>query len=544
MRGIISHHRDLRRVVVTSVLVAALVVGGILGVVTFAATAIDRYELHKEQSLVQRRLDRTMEGLVEDLNSATVWDDAVKAMGPDWDPAWQQLNFGDYYADYMDHAVTLVYDDTGRLRSASRDSEPVSLASEAAFAKAVAPLVAEARAESMRPAKRAGFGFEAVVNRAAVVRAGAEVYLVAVSTVVPDTGDMPRPARDPVVVTASALSSFLEALPRDLAIDAPRFIAADETASASIPVLPPGGAALGKVAWTPEQPGRRLLLDAAPLLAIVVLLLIAAGVALFLAMDRISRRLAANQADLAEARDRAEAANQAKTRFLANMSHELRTPLNGVMGMAEVMDAGELSPIQRGHLAVLKASGADLLRLIEQVLQVTRLERGEVRVVAAPVDLRDMLEGAVAAHEARAAGKGLSLESEVEVEGARLGDAAHLRQVLDHLLDNAVTYTSRGSVRVEAAAEGDIVTLRVIDTGPGIPAGMIGRVFDAFVQVDDSSTRQNDGAGLGLSICRDLVRAMGGETTVESSAAGSTFTIVLPMPPAVGGNHDVARLAA
>lgn len=544
MTGIVSHHRDLRRIVVASVLVAALVVGGIVGVVTFAAAAIDRYELRKEQSLVQRRLDRTLEGLVDDLASATIWDDAVKATGPQWDAEWQQLNFGDYYADYMHHAATLIYDGDGRLRGASRDSEPVSPDQEAALEAAVAPLVAEVRAESRKPAKRSGFGFDAVVERTAIVQVGSEIYLAAASTIVPDTADAARPSHDAVVVTTRSLSSFLESLPRDLAIQSPRLAPAGDATPASIPVQAMGDVVLGRLAWTPERPGRRLLLDAAPLLGVVVLLLAVAGVALFLSMNRISLRLASHQTALAEARDRAEAANEAKTRFLANMSHELRTPLNGVIGMAEVLGAGELSPIQRSHLAVLKASGANLLHLIEQLLQVTRLEKGEVQATAAPFSVRDLVEGAVAAHTVRAAGKGLRISSDVHVEGRRIGDAAHVRQVVDHLLDNAVSYTSKGSVRVEAEDEGDTVSIRVIDTGPGIPTGMISRVFDPFVQVDDSSTRQNDGAGLGLSICRDLVRVMGGEARVETSPEGSIFTIALPLPPAAAAGRDHRRMAA
>lgn len=555
MPGTVSHHRDLKRIVLASVLVAALVVGGIVGVVAFAAAAIDRYELRKEQALVQRRLDRTLERLAEDLTSATVWDDAVTATGEAWDAEWQQANFGDYYADYMHHAATLVYDNSGRLRGASRDSEPVPVAQEAALVAAVAPMVAYVRAESMKPAKRKGFGFDAVVKRTGLVRAGSEIYLVAVSTIVPDTGDVTRPQQDALVVTTRTLPSFLEALPKDLAIVAPRLVPATDATSASIPiqtagagvasaVRAPGDAVLGRLAWTPERPGRRLLMDAAPLLGVVVLLLIAAGVMLFHTMDKVSRRLAVNQTALAEARDRAETANQAKTRFLANMSHELRTPLNGVMGMAEVLGAGELSPIQRSHLAVLKGSGADLLKLIEQLLQVTRLEKGDVRVAAAPFNVREMLERAVADHAARAAEKGLLLSSDIHVEGDRVGDAAHLRQVVDHLLDNALSYTPHGSVRVEAESEGDTVHVRVIDTGPGIPPEMLGCVFDPFVQVDDSSTRQNDGAGLGLSICRDLARAMGGEARVETSKKGSIFTITVPLPPAGAGKREDHRLAA
>lgn len=539
-----DHHRDIRRIVLAGMLVAALVISGVVGVVAFAAGAIDRFEVREEEALVQRRLDRTLEAMVSDLNSATIWDDTVVATRGPFDFEWLQANIGDYYADYMQHAVTLIYDGTDRMVLASRDSEVVPAANEAGLVAAVAPLVAEVRRESLNPAKRSALGFEAVVNRTAVVQAGSDVYLVAVSTVVPEVADVSRPARDAIIVTTRTMPSFLEGLPKDLAIRAPALVSAPDAKAAAIPLAAPGGQLIGQIAWTPERPGQRLLMDAAPLIGAVLLLLIGAGIALFLGVDKIARRLAANQAALAVARDRAEAANEAKTRFLANMSHELRTPLNGVIGMAEVLGSGELNPIQRSHLAILKASGAELLRLIEQLLQVSRLEKGEVKATAAPFDVRQMLAAAVEDHVVRAAEKGLWLSSDVHVEGRRVGDALHLRQAIDHLLDNALAYTPHGSVRVDADSDGDTVHIRVIDTGPGIPTEMLGRVFDPFVQVDDSSTRQNDGAGLGLSICRDLVRGMGGEATVETSAKGSIFTITVPMPPAGVDKREDDRLAA
>lgn len=540
-----EHHRDLKRLVLASLLVAAVVIAGMVGVVAFAARAIDRHELQKEQSLVQRRLDRKLENLVEDVNSATIWNDTVVATGARWDAEWLQANLGDYYADYMQHAVTLIYDGDGRLRMASRDSEPVPLAREAALAAAAAPIVAQVRAESMTPGKRAARGFDAVVNRSAVVRVGADIYLIAVSTVVPDTEAVARPARDAVVVTAGTMTSLLETLPGDLAIQAPKLAPATATTAASVPITTPGQAeALGRIVWTPERPGGRLLRDAAPLAGVVLLLLAAAGVGLFLAVGRVARRLSETQAALATERDRAEAANEAKTRFLANMSHELRTPLNGVMGMAEVMAVGELSAIQRSHLAILRSSAGDLLRLIERLLQVTRLDKGDVGLVQAPFEVRDLVESAVADHSEQAEKKGLRLTADVRMAGPRLGDPDHLKQVLGHLLDNALTYTTHGAVLVEAESEGDLVHIRVIDTGPGIPEDKLACLFDRFVQVDDSATRRFDGAGLGLAICRDLVKAMGGTLSVDTSPEGSVFTVAAPLPPQGPKKRDDSRIAA
>jgi signal transduction histidine kinase len=535
-----SHHRDLRRIVLASLVVGMLVIGGVLGVVFFAAGAIDRLEMAKEQALVQRRLDRTLEGLIEDLNSATVWNDAVPATTGVPDLEWIQVNFGDYFADYMDHDATLVYAGDGRLIQASRDSEPVAADSEAALTQAVALLVAQVRAESSENAKRKGVAFDAVVNRTAIVGVGSEIYLVGTSTVVPEDTGTARPAQDAVVVSARTLTSFIESLPADLMIEAPRLIPATDAAPALLAVTDPQGNVLGRIAWRPDRPGQRLLQGAAPMLAGIFLLLLLAGVVLSLAVGRVAKRLVENQTALAEARDRAEAANVAKSRFLSNMSHELRTPLNGVLGMAEVMGAGDLSPIQRSHLAVLKASGADLLHLIEQVLEVSRLDKGELQLTLAPLDLLSLVDRVMSYYASRAGRKGLSLSADVRVHGRRLGDEARLSQALASLLDNAVTFTERGEVRIEAVDRGHAVHIRVMDTGPGIPPEALPHLFDRFVQADDSSTRRFDGAGLGLAICRDIVRAMGGEVSVESSADGSVFTVSLPLPDAETGTKAMA----
>lgn len=526
------HHRDLRRIVLAGLAVAVLMISGVLGVVFFAAGVIDRLEVAKEQALVQRRLDRTLDGLITDLNSATVWNESVAATVGTPDMAWLQLNFGDYFSDYMDHAATLVFASDGQLIQASRDSEPVSAESEDALIQATAPLVSKIRALSQQPAKRTGVGFDAVVNQTAIVRVGSEIYLVGASTIVPEDKQIARPEGDAIVVSVRTLTSFIDGLPADLMINTPRLIETAKRTPAQITISGSGGAVLGHVTWVPDYPGRTLLEEAAPMLSLLLLLLMVAGSVLLLGVSRVSRRLLDNQAALADARDRAEAANVAKTRFLSNMSHELRTPLNGVLGMAEVLDAGELSPIQRSHLAVLKASGGDLLRLIEQVLEVSRLDKGQLKLNNAPFQLSRVVDRVFSVHAEKAGLKGLGLYSDIRVRDARMGDEDRLAQVLDALIDNAVTYTEKGRILIEAAEHADGVHIRVIDTGPGISDEALPQLFDRFVQADDSSTRRFDGAGLGLAICRELMQAMGGEVRVESSSEGSVFTLVLPLPRA------------
>ncbi|WP_332656919.1 sensor histidine kinase [Brevundimonas sp.] len=526
------HRRDLQRIVLSALLVAALVLGGTSGLIAWATASVDRVEVDKERSLVERRLTRSLEGLVENVNSATIWNDSVVALSGAPDLEWLQLNFGDYYADYMHHAVTLTYGPDGRLIAASRNSEPVDASQEAVFAAAVAPMVAEIRKASAAPGKRRAFGFEAVVNRSAVMRVGSDVWLVAASSVVPEDGSVARPAVDPVVVSAQPIGILLTSLEQDLALVDPRFTTTAAEGPAVVRISGRGNVSLGSLVWTPAEPGRGLLRDAAPVMAAVLLALIAGSVLLLVWVDRVARRLSENEAALTEARDRAEIANVAKSRFLSNVSHELRTPLNGVIGMAEVMASGELSPIQRSRLDVLRESGANLLRLIERLLQVTRLERKEVLVDRAVFDPAASAQAMVDQYRPAAQAKGLDLTLDCVPTGPRLGDELHLQQVLDFLIDNAVTYTDRGRVSVEVSPRDGAVRFTIADTGMGIAPELLPRLFDVFVQGDDSITRRFEGAGLGLSICRNLVEAMGGRISVDSELGrGSTFIVDLPLPP-------------
>ena len=543
MGALSVHRRDLRRIVLAALLVAMLVVSGTAGLIGWATSTVDRMEVTKERALVERRLSRTLDALVEDVNSATIWDDSVVALSGKPDLEWLQLNFGDYYADYMDHAVTLTYDGNGRLIAASRDSEPVPLLREAAFAAAVAPMVAEVRAEAATAVKRRSLGFAAVVNRKALVQVGTETWMVAASSVVPEIATVARPPADPVIVSAQPISLLLASLKDDLALVDPRFSGTAVKGAASVTLNDSGGQTLGSLTWTPARPGHGLLLDSALIIAGVLLALLASSAALLVWVDRVDRQLTDKEAALTDARDRAETANVAKSRFLANMSHELRTPLNGVVGMAEVMAMGELSAIQRSRLDVLRESGASLLQLIERLLQVSRLERKEVLIDRTAFDPAACVQSTVEAHQDAARTKGLALSLDCKAIGLCIGDETHLRQVLTFLIDNAITYTDQGQINVDVDRHVGAVRFAVKDTGIGIAPDLLPQLFDVFIQADDSLTRRFEGAGIGLSICRNLVEAMGGRISVASEPGqGSVFTVDIPLPPAPA--EAAPRLAA
>lgn len=524
MSGVPSHRSELRRVLTAAFAVGALVLGGAAGLFGYAAGTIDTIERESEIRLAGLRLARMQEKTLEDVQSATVWNDAVSALGRA-DLEWMQENFGDYYADYMGHDVTLVFDSTGQMVLASRESEPVAAEVEAGLTETVLPMV-----QALQAVRPDGYGFGAAQHRTAVETVGDATYLVAASTVVPEDDSVARPQQDPVVVSALNITAVVHSLSTDLALQNPMFRPAARSGQAALPVVNGERQPLGVLSWTPSRPGERILAQAAPLLIGLMGALIGCGVVLWVMLDRIARRMDRQQMEVADARDRAEAANEAKTRFLANISHELRTPLNGVLGMAEIMRHGELSALQRGHLQILKASGDDLLGMIENILLVTRLERAEVDLEAAPFDLDGLLTDVADQTRSAIGSRPVAVVVDSGAAGEWVGDVCRVRQILDCLLQNAAAFTVAGEVRVVSEETPSGVNLIVSDTGTGIDPEFLPRLFDEFAQADESVTRNHEGAGLGLAVCRRLVIAMGGTIEVDSAPGeGTTFTVALPL---------------
>jgi PAS domain S-box-containing protein len=252
-------------------------------------------------------------------------------------------------------------------------------------------------------------------------------------------------------------------------------------------------------------------------------------------VEDVTERREAERA-LARARDAAEAASRAKSAFLANTSHELRTPLNGMIGLARMAAAEDIeAPLRRQYLDQLAGSAQALAAIISDILDLSKIEAGKLRVESRVFELGTELRGLAPDYASQAAlrGLGFTLEIAAAAEGLVQGDPLRLRQIVGNYLSNAIKFTARGQValRVTRPAGGLLVRLEVQDSGPGIDAATRARLFQPFTQADDSTTRRFGGTGLGLSICRELAALMGGRVGVDSEPGqGSCFWAEIPLP--------------
>jgi signal transduction histidine kinase len=273
-----------------------------------------------------------------------------------------------------------------------------------------------------------------------------------------------------------------------------------------------------------------------------------AALALFLAARGYRKRVRDRHAEALREHRRqlADQGSEAKTRFLANLGHEIRTPMTGVLGMAELLQADALEPTQRRRVQAIQRAGEHLLRLVNDALDLARIEAGKLTLEDAPFDLHELLEECAALLQPLAEAKRLRFALAREPGTPRLlqGDAGRVRQILLNLGSNAIKFTDAGTVTVQSAPHSPGVLLEVRDTGGGMDEAQLGRLFRRFEQAEGlSGAQRRGGCGLGLAICRELAEAMGGSIEVDSDPGrGTRFRVCLPLPAAASGPRPSSRL--
>ena len=494
---------------------------------------VDESARTREEALVKEGLALAVAEVERAILPETVWDEAVQNLDHRRDLAWAEVNLNDFYALGYEFSELTVLDPSDRpfYHREGRRSAPMASADLSAYA----PLIALVRRmeASRRPTAAAR---EEAVQASAFVHHEGQLALATATLVQPDS-----PA---VRLMGSRAPMLVTLLPVDqVAVDLLhyRYLLQDLRSGLGTAHVRPGDAVARfqdltdddspplTLAWQPQRPGQALLMRSIGPVAGVLLAFGAVAAVMVL-----RARAAWRQEQLAQ---------KTEAEFLANMSHEIRTPLNGVCAVADALERTSLTPMQQEMVQIIRSSGVSLERLLSDLLDVSRIETGAVRITPEPFRLAEAARTVVSLMTPRAAEKNLELNLTLDpaAEATVIGDSVRLKQILANLVGNAIKFTEAGRVNlvVEATGEGRW-RLTVSDTGPGFDVSRKAALFQRFVQGDATISRRFGGMGLGLAICRELAELMGGSIDAESRPGeGARFWVDLPLPvtQAPANNH-------